>query len=91
MIDEVRSHVIRYSESGEALAHIRVTQERNGCAIWYEERGRDPRLLSWHGFSPRFNSAGVVSTALIEAKRIAGAAVIHGEHFAADRLFRQAG
>lgn len=89
MKDLIKSLCIRRSEAGEDLAHIHVTQEANGCAVWYQARGADPKLLAWAGFSPRTDTLGVIAAAQVHAQRIARDAVDHGEQFAARRPFVQ--
>lgn len=85
----IRSFVIRRAETGDELAHVHVTQEANGCAVWYQDRSHDPRLLTWHNFSPRLDTVGVIAAAQIQGRRIAHDAINHGEQFAALLRFEQ--
>lgn len=85
----IESFAIDRAEGGEVLSSVVLTAEQNGFAIWFLCRAADPRLLAWHGLTPLRNSAGVLTAATVEARRIAQEAIAHGTEMAAHRRFEQ--
>jgi|GEM_PF-6921945 len=85
----VTSICIRRAETGDELAHVRVSQESNGYAVWYQASGHDPRLLGWHGLTPRMGAAGVLGGATGHAHRLARDVIEQGEEAVAHRAFEQ--
>lgn len=80
---------VSVSEAGAVLARVTLTQEANGLAVWWEPMHADPRLLAWHGFSPRRSAVIVLAEATNEARRVAREAIDHGVEYAANRRFAQ--
>ena len=89
MLHELLAICIRRTEEGEACSHVRVTQETNGFAVWYQVQAYTPQLLAWHADSPTALRATIHEEALTHARRIAHEAIQHGEQFAAARRFQQ--
>lgn len=89
MKDVVESLAVERSESGAELAHIHVTKEANGFALWYQPVSYRPRLIAWHMLSPERSPQGVLAAASSHAHHLAVAARTHGQSSAALRRFEQ--
>lgn len=90
MHELIQSTVLARHESGEAVSHLNVTRERNGCGVWYARVGFQERLIAWHHFNARTTLAQVTLDARNHAHTIAAECARCGdERFARDRVFMQ--